>query len=188
MDFYDILKNRRTVRKFRQEPIPLETLEKIVDTARFCPSAANLQPMRFRIVNDPKTVAEMQPLVKWAAYLAPNGDPAEGEKPTAFILVCVDKEIRPNGTTPDVGGAVQNILLAGAYEGIGTCWMGSIDRKAICKLNDLPERYQLDTVIALGYKGEEPRTVPVENGDIKYYKDENGVLNVPKRSLKDILI
>lgn len=188
MDLYEILKNRRTVRRFKQDPIPLECLEKIVDTARFCPSAANLQPMRFRIVNDPETVAKMQPLVKWAAYLAPNGAPAEGEQPTAFVLVCVDKEIRPDGTSPDVGGAVQNILLASDYEGIGTCWMGSIDRSAIRQLTNLPERYELNTVIALGYKGEEPRTVPVKDGDIKYYKDANGVLNVPKRSLQEILI
>ena len=187
MDFYEVVKARRSIRKFKQDPIPRETLEKIVDTARFCPSAANLQPMRFKIVDDPALVAAMQPHVRWAAYLAPNGDPAENEKPTAFILVCVDKEIRPTGTSPDVGGAVQNILLSAVYEGLGTCWMGSIDREEIRTITNLPERYALDTVIALGWPGEQSRTVPITT-DIKYYKDENGVMNVPKRTLEDILL
>lgn len=187
MDFYEVLKTRRSVRKFRQDPIPRETLEKIVDTARFCPSAANLQPMRFMIVDDAARVKELQKHVRWAAYLAPEGAPAENEQPTAFVLVCVDKEVRPNGTTPDLGGAVQNILLAAHYEGIGSCWMGNIDREDIRRITQLPERYHLDTVIALGYAGETPVVVPVTDG-IRYYKDENGVLNVPKRDLADILL
>lgn len=187
MDFYEVLQKRRSVRRFTQQPIPKETLNKLVNSARFCPSAANLQPLRFKIISDSETVAMIQPLVHWAAYLAPNGNPSPEEQPTAFILVCVDKEIRPDGTTPDVGGAVQNILLSAVCEGLGTCWMGAINRDKIRAVTDLPERYTLNTVIALGYPAEEPKIVPITT-DIKYYKDKNNVLNVPKRSLEDILI
>ena len=161
--------------------------EKLINAARLAPSAANMQPLKYAIIDDEVKVNQVFEHVKWAAYIAPEGTPSENERPTAFIAVLVDTEIKKNGYELDIGAAVQNILLTATEEGIGTCWMGAIDREKIREILKLPSQYILNSVIALGYQGENP-VCEDENGSIKYYKDKNGVLHVPKRKLKDIII
>ena len=78
------------------------------------------------------------------------------------------------------------ILLAALEENIATCWLGSLDRDALRKLLKIAEKYELDSLIALGYSGETSVSEEMEDS-IKYWKDEKGVLHVPKRRLEDIL-
>jgi nitroreductase len=132
-------------------------------------------------------VAEIFKHVKWAAYISPQGTPALNERPAAFIAVLVDTTIKTAGYELDIGAACQNIFLTAAEEGIGTCWMGAIDRNSIKEVLNIPETYVLNTVIALGYAAESP-VFEDENGSIKYYKDENGILHVPKRKLEDVIL
>lgn len=187
MNVYEAVTQRRTIRKFKQEPIDRAILEKLVNAARLAPSAANMQPLKYAIVNDKVAVEQVFQQVKWAAYIAPEGNPKKEEQPTAFIVILVDTEIRSAGYELDVGAAAQNIFLTAQEEGIGTCWMGAIDRDRIREILAIPDRYLINTVIALGYIGEKP-VVEEENSSIRYYKDEAGVLHVPKRKLKDTII
>ena len=187
MSTYELILKRRTIRKFKQKKIERKTLEKLINAARFAPSANNLQPLKYIIVDDSEKVDAVFENVKWAGYIAPAGDPAKEERPVAFIAILVDTEIKKTGYEHDIGAAAQNIILAALEEGIGTCWMGAIDRNRIREILAIPERYILDTVIALGYPAEEP-VAEDEKGSIKYYKDGSGVLHVPKRRLEDILL
>lgn len=187
MELYDAMLKRRTIRKFKQKNISENVLEKLINAARYAPSGANLQPVKYKIVSKSGEVDSVFEQVKWAGYIAPAGDPKEGERPVAYIAVLFDTEIRKSGGELDIGAAVQNILLAATEEGIGTCWMGSINRDSIRKILNIPERYIINTVIALGYPDEQ--SIPEEEkGSIKYYKDEKNVLHVPKRKLEDIII
>lgn len=187
MRVYDIIKKRRTIRKFKQEKIERSLLEKLVDAARVAPSASNLQPLKYIIADSADKTEEVFKNVKWAGYIAPYGDPGENEKPVAYIIILADTEIRKSGWERDAGAAMENILLAAAEEGIGSCWIGSINRDELRKKFNIPEKYQIDSLVALGYEAEHP-VCEDENGSIKYYKDENGVLHVPKRKLEDVII
>ncbi|HBQ63790.1 MAG TPA: nitroreductase [Clostridiales bacterium] len=187
MDVWEAIMKRRTVRRFKQEPIPQSILINLVNAARMAPSGANIQPLKYMIVDDPAKVIRVFEQVRWAAYLAPNGAPGENERPSAFLLILLDNTIKAATPELDAGAACQNIMLAAAAEGIGTCWMGAIKRERIREILDLPERYTLHTVIALGYAGEEPVAEDASDS-IRYYKDPAGVLHVPKRTLKDILL
>jgi nitroreductase len=187
MNIYDLILKRRTIRKFKQREIEYRILERLVNAARFAPSASNLQPLKYIIVDNPEDVNKVFKNVKWAAYIASEGTPAEDERPTAFIVILADTEIKKGGYELDIGAAAQNIFLAALEEGIGSCWMGAINRDNIRKILNIPERYIINTVIALGYLGENP-VAEDEKGSIKYYKDEYGVLHVPKRRLEDIII
>lgn len=187
MNTYDLILKRRTIRKFQQREISAEILEKLVNAARFAPSASNLQPLKYIIVNDGGKVQKVFENVKWAGYIAPHGNPSENERPVAYIIILADTGIRKTGYELDVGSAAQNIMLAALEEGIGSCWMGAIDRDEIRKALKIPDVYVIDTLIALGYPAESPMTEE-ENGNIKYYKDENVVLHVPKRKLEDIIL
>ena len=187
MSVYETILKRRTVRKFKQQKIDRSILEKLIDAARLAPSAMNLQPVKYVIVDDAEKAARVFESVKWAGYIAPEGNPAPDERPVAFIVVLEDTELRRNGFDLDIGAAVQNILLVAAEQGIGTCWMGAIDRDAIRLTLAIPGRYTINTVIALGYAAECP-IAEDEHGCIEYYKDKQGVLHVPKRKLEDIIL
>ena len=88
----------------------------------------------------------------------------------------------------DIGAAVENLILAALSDGVGACWMGSIDRPKIGELLHLPEYLTLSCVVALGYPEEDPKEVAVREDNIRYYLDETDTLCVPKRALTDVLI
>lgn len=189
MDIYELIKQRRTIRKFRPDPLTKEQLTRYVDAARLAPAGANLQPLKYIAVHSPDMVDKVFPLVRWAAYLAPNYNPADNERPTAFIAVCADTAIRPAGYEVDMGAAVENLILTALADGVGACWMGAIDYEKISQLLGIGGSMKLLCVVALGYPAEDPTQTDLpEGGSIKYFLDETGRLNVPKRSLEDVLI
>ena len=189
MKAYNFIISRRTIRKFQQKPIKLPFLKKIVNAGRLAPSAGNLQPLEYVIVVDDSLRENIFSNVKWAGYIAPEGNPKEGEKPMAYIIILVSKEI---SLVPyykyDVGASAENITLAALEEGIGCCWIGSFDRKKIEYILRVPKEYSADLVLALGYPSENPECYDIEkNKSIKYHKDTSGMLHVPKRKLDDII-
>lgn len=187
MSVYDLIRQRRTIRKFQQKKLERAQLERMVEAARLAPSANNMQPLKYVIVDADEKVEQIFKHVNWAGYIAPSGNPAKGEEPVAYIVFLVDTQVRDTGYELDVGAAAQNIFLTALEEGIGSCWMGAIDRDGIRKLLNIPERYMINTVAALGYPSESPVRED-ENGSIRYYKDDCGVLHVPKRKLVDIVL
>lgn len=186
MDVYKTILKRRTIRRFKNISIPYEILEKCVDAGRLAPSASNLQPCEYIIVDKGDLLKEVFNILKWAAYISPKGDPPLGERPKAYIVVLVNKNIRIRGYEYDVGAAVENIILAALEEGIGSCCMGSINRNKLRKILDVPNSYAIDLIVALGYPNESPVEEELKDS-IKYWKDENEILHVPKRKLIDIL-
>jgi nitroreductase len=187
MNVYEAATQRRTTRKFMQQPIGRALLEKYIDAARLAPSGANMQPLKYVIVDEPVKIKQVFENVKWSAYIAPEGDPKEGERPVAFIVIMADTEIKKAGYELDAGAAAQSIFLTAWEDGVGTCWMGAIDRDKIKEVLKIPDRYVINTVIALGYMAEHPVAEDMKDS-VKYYKDPSGVLHVPKRTLKDVLV
>jgi nitroreductase len=181
------ISSRRTVRKFKQDKIDRKILESLINGARLAPCGGNLQALKYIIVDNEEEVKKVYENVAWAMYLGENFKQREDERPVAFIAVLVDTDIKKNGYEIDLGAAVENILLGAHEEGIGTCWMGAINKKEISKNLRIPDKFLLSNVIALGYKGESPTTVDIEDS-VKYYKGEDGELCVPKRKLEDIIV
>ncbi|MEW6200699.1 MAG: nitroreductase family protein [bacterium] len=186
MDAIEAIRKRRSVRRFRRESVPLPLLEKLIDAARLAPSAQNLQPLEFIIVYDEETVRAVFPHLLWAGYIYPAGNPPPGEEPTAYIIVLLNGNIRAEGGEHDAGAAIENILIAATALGIGTCWVGAVNRKAVTELLHIPDDYRIDSIVALGYPDESP-VIEDFSGSIQYWKDDNGVLHVPKRKLSRIL-
>lgn len=185
MDIQETIMSRRTIRKYQQKPVSREVLEQLVASARMAPSASNMQPLAYLVIDDPAMLETVFSLVRWAGYIAPLGNPQEGEKPVAYIVVLADTTVRISGYEHDAGAAIENISLLAWSQGIGSCWIGSVDRKALRELYQIPDRYEIDSIIALGYSAEQ--SVAEDAGDsIRYYKDEKQVLHVPKRKMADI--
>jgi len=186
MNVHEAIMKRRTIRRFKQDPIALEALTKLIEAARVAPSGANLQPLKYVVCTNPDKNREVFDCLKWAGYIAPAGDPPEGERPTAYIIVLIDTDILPKGGEHDVGAAVENILLTAVEEGIGSCWLGSVERNRIRAIFNIADKYVIDSVLALGYPNESPQMLDMRDS-IRYYKDENGTLHVPKRLLDAIM-
>ena len=188
MNITELINSRRTIRKFSQEPIKKELIEKYINCARVAPSAANLQPLKYIGINSKEMTDKIFPHVKWAGYLAPNYNPKDDERPTAYIAICGDKNIRESGYDMDIGAAAENIILSALEDGIGSCWMLSIDKSKISEILNLDPNIKLCTIIALGYPLESPKEVNVVDNNIKYYLNDNNTLCVPKRSMEDVII
>ncbi|MCD6516403.1 MAG: nitroreductase family protein [Candidatus Aminicenantes bacterium] len=186
MSLYDIVVSRRTVRQFQQKPVNEKILRKMVNAGRLAPSAANCQPLEFIVVTNKDICQKIFPCLKWAAYIAPEGNPRPGNEPVSYIVTLVNKNIKDNHYEWDVGAAVENMILVGWEYGIASCWLLSVERKEVRHLLKIPETYVIDSVLALGYPAEEP-VEEIMRESIKYWKDKEGRLHVPKRKLKDIL-
>ena len=186
MDIDDVIKMRRSIRRFEQKEIGTEVLESLIDCARLAPSGANHQPLEYIIIKDKEIVDRLFVLLNWAGYIAPAGNPPEGYRPTAYIAVLVNTEIRKENYEFDLGAAIENILLSAWSKGIASCWIGNFQRDDVAGLLEVPEHIIPRFIIALGYPAEES-VVEVFQGSIKYWKDEQGLFHVPKRSLESIL-
>jgi nitroreductase len=186
MDIREIIKQRRTIRKFKQDPIPQEILRDLVDCARLAPSASNMQPLEYIVVSQKEICDKVFENLSWAGYIAPNGTPKEGERPTAYIVILINKSRATKWIGHDIGAAFENILLGAWGLGIGSCVIASVNRKNIREILNIPFEYEIDTVIALGYKAHE--SFAEDNDDtVRYYLDENGNYHVPKRPLEKII-
>ena len=188
MELIDAVQKRRSIRRFRQEPVGECLLRRFVEGARLAPSGANLQPLKYKLVTQEEICRAVFPRVKWAAYLAPDGGPGPGEEPTAYIAVCVDNTIKKEADFAEIGSAVENILLLAEEAGVGACWLGSINRPALTRMLGIPEFCSLHTMIALGYPKQESVAEQIQNGDVRYYLDGEQRLHVPKRGLDEILL
>jgi nitroreductase len=181
---YEAIISRRTIRRFKQKPIDVKLLKRFVNAARVAPSAANLQPLEYFILNEKKLCAQVFETLGWAGYIKPKWTPDKSERPTAYIVILVRDDLNKYYKW-DVGLSAENIMLVAEEQNIGSCILLNINRNKIRELLDIPDSLYIDSVIALGYKSE---TAIMEDmvDSVEYYRDENEVLHVPKRKLTDI--
>ena len=180
----------RSYRSFDpSRPIEYETMRELVDTARYCPSAANLQPLKYRIVAGDEADAVL-PLTRWAGYFKDIKLPPEGKAPTGYIVILHDTSVSPETdySKMDVGIAAEVIMLAAAELGYGGCMIGSFDREGLKKALSVPEGLTPALVLALGTPDETVLITDVKDGDVKYFRDDRGLHFVPKRSLEDVIV
>ncbi len=187
MDMIELIKTRRSIRRYLPKKIDLDILKDLVDCGRLAPSGANRQLLVFHIIQKEELLEPVFGTLRWAGYIAPEGDPKEGEKPVAYITVMVRRDLAdPKAVERDVGAAIENILLAAWSYGIGSCWINSVKRQELANILNISDEYHIESVIALGYPAEAP-VIEDSEETIRYYKDEKGVLHVPKRPLKNVL-
>ena len=183
-----VLKNRSYRRFYQEEKISKEELLEWIDLARLTSTGANLQNLKYVVVNEEEKNEKVFKELKWAGYLKDWDGPEEGEKPSAYIVMLVDTEIGTN-IFWNHGLAAQSILLGATEKGFGGCMIASYNKENIKNALGISDRYDTLMVIALGKPKEEVVLDEIgEDGDIKYWRDENKVHHVPKRRLEDIVL
>jgi len=189
MELRELILQNRSFRRFDQSHAITEAcLRELVDLGRVSPSGANLQPLKYLLSCEPDMNARIFPHLQWAGYLQDWDGPAPEERPSAYIVILSDRNIRTAGGC-DHGIAAHSILLGACERGLGGCMIGSIQRAELGRALGLGPDHDILLVLALGKPAE---TVVLEtigsDGGIRYWRDSQGVHHVPKRLLDEIII
>ncbi len=183
----DLVLKNRSYRRFEEDfEITEDTVRELISHARVTPSAANRQFFKFRISTDKAECEKVFSSVVWAAYLN-DGAPKEGERPRAYITILNDNRLG-KGSPIDIGIMAQTILLAATEKSLGGCMMASFKAEPLKEALGIGDDFDIALVIALGKPCETVVLEDMKDGDVKYWRDENGVHHVPKRSLNELII
>ncbi len=141
----DAITQRRSVRRYKKEPFPMEELTLLVEAARWAPSAGNSQPWEFLLVNDEDMVRGLKSVSPGWLKPAP-----------ALIVMCLNKNRETNWSYMDIGAAMQNILLYAHSRGYGCCPIGSFVVETVKELLELPPHLEPVLFMTVGYPDEKP--------------------------------
>jgi len=161
MDAIDALKTRRSVRAYRQQPVPKEVIEDLVDCGRLAATALNVQPWEFVVLTDPERLRSVAETTDHGRFIA-------GAAACIAVLCKETKYFLEDGSA-----ATQNILLAAQAHGLGACWVAG-DKKPyaaeICRLLGAPAGYRLISLIPIGYPAEEPAKEKRALGEVLHWE------------------
>jgi nitroreductase len=185
----DLILKNRSYRRFDESiAIPMEKLQAWVDLARCTPSAQNKQPLKYILSNNRETNEIIFDTLAWAGALKDWVGPAEGERPSAYIIILRDRQLT-NNSGLDPGIAAQSILLGAVEDGFGGCMLGAINRPKLDANLGIVDQYETMIVIALGKPNEIIVLEDAQPGDdITYYRDEQSNHHVPKRTLDELIL
>lgn len=148
MDALKAIKERRSVRDFNEQGIPKGVIEDIIDCARLAPSANNVQPWEFVVITDKDIKKKIADITDYGKFIT--------QAPVCIIVFCQDTKYY----LEDGSAATENILIVAQAYGLGTCWVAGDKKPYVSQINELvniPLKFKLVSLVALGYPKEEAR-------------------------------
>ena len=156
MDVLEAIKGRRSIRAFKNQGVPAEIVEELIDAARWAPSAGNIQPWEFIIVRKPRIKRRLVETALGQMFI---------EEAPVVIVVCADEERSSQGygvrgktlyCIQDTAAAMQNIHLTAYSLGLGTCWVGAFREEETRRILKIPRGMRPVAIIPVGYPAEAP--------------------------------
>lgn len=152
MEFYDVIKKRRSIRNFNRTPVEPEKLRRIMEAVQVAPSANHVQPWKFIVVTDPNQIKRVTGAARGQTFV--------GEAPVIIAAVGFPKDkMSSNGNVAhmvDLGIAGEHLALAVAAEGLATCWIAALDQEEMCNVLNIPSNARVVAVFPVGYSSVEP--------------------------------
>ncbi|MEM1678821.1 MAG: nitroreductase family protein [Ignisphaera sp.] len=152
--YIEFLRTRRSIRRYREEPVPMDLIYKILDTARYAPSARNMQPWEFIVVTDKEVKDRLAGVYSWP-------QPIRGA-PVGVVVVC-DSKLSPYTYQQDCANVINYIMLAAHAYGLGTVWQGLLkdeEKLQVQQILNIPREKIPIAIIALGWPAEKPEARP----------------------------
>ena len=147
MNVYEAIKKRRSVRDYKPESVPEESLKRILEAGRLAPSAHNAQDWKFIVVKD----SEKRKALAEAAF----GQGFVAKAPVVIVTVALNPEDVMGGGVPtyavDLAIAVDHMTLAAVEEELGTCWIGAFSQGEVKRILNIPEKYKVVALLPLGF-------------------------------------
>lgn len=157
MRFLELVKKRRSTRKYSAKPVPGEVIDRCLEAARLAPSACNSQPWSFIVIDDEK----LKNKVSAAAFSGLYSMNSFAKKAPALIIVVTERSsyiARLGGyfrgvqySLIDIGIACEHLVLQAEEDGIGSCWLGWFNEEAVKKILGIAGDKKIDVIISLGY-------------------------------------
>jgi nitroreductase len=149
LEFSDLVKKRKSIRKYKPDKVPKADIEYVLEAARLAPSWTNRQCWRYIVVTDEATRKKIA-MTEWVA------------KAPVIIVGCADplkagnREGKPYYML-DMGISMEHLILAAAEKGLGTCWLGGqFDEKTVREALGVPESHRVVALTPIGYPDESP--------------------------------
>jgi nitroreductase len=187
MDILEAIKNRRSIRKYKADPVDDKTLETILDAARLAPSWANTQCWRFIVIRDSNLKIQLaETLTPPAPGMAANPSLNAMRNAPVVIVACAEKGIAGfYGGKPttdkgdswymfDVALAMENLMLAATALGLGTVHIGQFDSPKAASLLGIPENFAIVEMTPVGYPEFQPNPRPRKTMAEVVFKDKFG--------------
>jgi len=153
LDIFEAIRTRRSIRKYRPDPVPDDLIEKVIDAARWAPSSHDRQPWEFIVVKNRCTMEKLAKTHRYSSFIV--------DAPLV-VVVCVDQHKSPSLFIQDGSAAIQNLLLAVHAIGLGACWIAIHNlnfprfEKHVQKLLSIPENIRVIALISVGWPMEKP--------------------------------
>ena len=155
MEFCEVIRRRKSIRKYKPDPIPDDVLNRILDAGRMAPSAKNYQPWHFIVVREPEMKKKVAEACRNQFFMAEAG---------AIICGCAFEKVAWShmgnympSWTHDLTIALDHMILAATNEGLGTCWIGAFHEKMVKEVLGIPEGVRVVALTPVGYPAEEAR-------------------------------
>ncbi len=140
-DLLDLMKGRRSIRMFESDTIPDESIQKILNAAKWCQSGSNKQPWRFIVIKNKKLIEDLSETTSYGKFV---------KDVSVVIAIIANKELSPKWFVHDTSMASHQMCLMTWALGLGTCWIGTMDRVAAANLLNLSENEHLTTILPIG--------------------------------------
>ena len=157
MEFIELAKKRESVRRYAAKPVPREAINRCLEAARLAPSACNSQPWSFIVVDDPA----LKDRIADGAFSGVYSMNAFAGKAPVLVVVVRNRSSRfaaiggffrqGRYNLIDIGIACEHFILQAAEEGVGTCWLGWFNERAVKKALGIPAGRKVDIIISMGY-------------------------------------
>ncbi|MDD5626501.1 MAG: nitroreductase family protein [Patescibacteria group bacterium] len=158
MDVTQAIRERRSIRRYKADPVPEEKLNKILEAARLAPSAHNAQDWKFIVVRNTEIRKKIS-IVANQSFIA--------EAPVVIAAVALNPKSLMSCEVPayavDLAIAVEHMALQATAEGLGACWIGSFDQKKVEAILKVPEKYKIVALLPIGVPDETPAAKPRKN-------------------------
>ncbi|MCZ7382879.1 MAG: nitroreductase family protein [Candidatus Methanoperedens sp.] len=179
----NVIKKRRSIRRFDCATIPKEAMEQILEAGRWAPSGANAQPWRFIVVTEKEKLKSIAECCYYKVFKSRHVGEA-----SAAVVICADPRAGSETYNLDAAIAGANMTLVATSIGIGSCWIGAFEEETLKKMMRIPENLKIIALIALGYevgKASVPPRLPLSS--IAHYEtydaeNEPGIITKKKSS------
>lgn len=152
MDVQTAIKTRRSVRRYKPEPIPDKKLRAVLEAGRLAPSAHNDQPWQFIVVKDREKKKRLAQAAAGQSFIA--------DAPVIIAGVATDPEDVMSCGVPayavNLAIALDHITLAAVEQGLGTCWIGAFSQEQVKRILDIPAEYKVVALLPCGFPADRP--------------------------------
>ena len=149
MDVFEAIKERRSIRSYKDKPIGEEKLQRLLEAARLAPSAKNRQNWKFIVVKEKKIREKLVPAGYDQEFIAEAPVVIAGVANPAFKWYRID-----------MGIAFEHIALEAVDLGLGTCWIGAFDERMVSDILNVPENLETVILMTIGYPDYMPTPIP----------------------------